>query len=140
MFNVRLRIVKWEGTKVRGNIREANRRLTGSIAYDAQNEAKQLAAVDTGRMRGATTVVTPGSGFFVDRHATPEDFGKSRNEAIDQVEMKGDVATVEMGSYVPYAFIQEVLRGHRFIQPGLDNARANIPARIAQVGAEVGLR
>lgn len=146
MFDCQLVIRRWNGPQVKGKVREANRRLVGSIAYDAQNEAKNLAHVRSGRMRGATTVISVNSGFSVAGDAPPMDHGKDREGAIAEVTTQiggaggGERAVVRFGSFVPYSFVEEVLRGHRFIHPGLDIARGHIPARIAQVGKEVGLR
>lgn len=102
--------VRWNGDEVSRRFHRAVGRGTIGIAERISREAKQFVHVITGTLRRSIHVARTGTSGNVG--------------ANWQNVMRRDGAVVEVGSWITYACVEEVGRGHRYMQPALERGRS----------------
>jgi hypothetical protein len=128
---------EWNGDDLVERTKRAQARAILAIAEVAAAEAKRLAHVYTGTMRRSI-------------HVAPADYIPYRDEMAAQSDDLQASTTVEptetetgamvlLGSWVHYADIEEVVRGHEFITPAVESVRTQAAEIIRRAAEEEGL-
>lgn len=107
--------ITWHGDDIAKGLGEATHDTVFTVGKKAEKLAKNNAHVDLGNMRRATGMVHPLNRDVYDRRGRwpPRTVSGTRKD----VRKVGDRYTTHVTSLVNYAFIEEVIRGHRFIAP-----------------------
>lgn len=126
--------LKWNGNEIVARARRALGRGLVGTGMEIVREAKINAHVISGTMRRSV-------------HLAPADYATDDlNEAetsdvsnIITPTARGNDWVVAAGSWVPYACVEEVGRGHQFITPALDVGRGKAFRIFQQAFREEGL-
>ncbi len=107
--------ITWHGDDIARGLGEATRDTVYEVGKHAEKLAKDLAHTELGNMRRATGMVHPMNRDVYDRRGRwpPRTVSGTRED----VRKVGNRYTTHLTSLVNYAFIEEVIRGHRFIAP-----------------------
>lgn len=126
----------WEGGKIATRARQAMGRGLVGIGEAVANEGKRNAHVISGTMRRSVHSAPAGyTGGNDESAAAGSDLPNARTPSWEGVN-----AALEVGSWVAYACVEEVGRGHAFMAPAVSavgGARAT--ALMQQAFAEAGL-
>jgi hypothetical protein len=123
----------WNGGDLVDRCKRAQARAVVAIGELAAQEAKRLAHVYTGTMRRSIHVAPAGyQGHFDEAIARDGEVPGITPEEVQN-------ATVEVGSWVHYAEIEEVERGHEFIAPAVESVRTQANEVIIRAAHEEGL-
>lgn len=127
----------WHGDQIAARGLRATGRGSIAIAEHVAVAGKRNAHVISGDMRRSI-------------HTAPEGYLGEDDEALaatgdvtvdygaDDV-LDGSVATVETGSWLAYACAEEVGRGHKFMEPAVEEVRGNSHGIMASAFKEEGL-
>jgi hypothetical protein len=123
----------WNGGDLVDRCKRAQGRAVVAIGELVAQEAKRLAHVYTGTMRRSIHVAPAGYQGYLDEAV-------ARNSELSGVtpEEVRD-ATVEVGSWVHYAEVEEVERGHEFVAPAVEAVRTQANEVIIRAAHEEGL-
>jgi hypothetical protein len=126
----------WNGAEILLRIRRALGRGLVGAGMAAVPEAKILAHRITGTMARSVHLADAS-------HIGQDDEAAARQADIPSVTVptpRGEIDWVLLfGSWVPYACVEEVGRGHQFVTPALDVARSGAESVMRQAFAEEGL-
>lgn len=126
--------VEWKGNELVMRAQRALGRGIIGVGMVAVVAGKEHADVITGTMRRSIHLAPPG-------YATDDEAEAQRGEMPNQLEptMVGTDWVIAVGSWVPYACVEEVGRGHQFMTPAVDVARGKTEGIMLQAFAEEGL-
>lgn len=128
---------EWNGGAVTAAVATAMGRATVAIAENVVVEAKQFAHVISGDLRRSIHSAAPGTDHEGDSFlALFRDIPNATEEDVVRVDGK---AVLEVGSWLPYACVEETGRGHRFIEPAVELVNTRARDIVAQVMHEEGL-
>ncbi len=115
--------ITWHGDDIARESGEATLDFVYDIGKTAEKRAKELAHVDLGNMEKATGMVHPMNQDLYKRNGRwpPRTVSGTK----DDIRKVGDRYTTHIASLVNYAFIEEVVRGHKFLAPAVAEASKN---------------
>lgn len=126
---------RWEGNEILARARRALGRGLIGVGMEVVRDGKMNAHVISGTMRRSIHLAPPGYATDDERAAEVEDVP---NTLIPD-EIGGIDWVIAAGSWVPYACVEEVGRGHQFMTPALDVGAGKAARIMQQAFAEEGL-
>lgn len=134
---------KWNGLTIQEQANRAKGRGLVGIGMSIATEGKRNADVISGTMRRSIHVAelnyTGGDDLEVSTGTDPEDQSYGPPNITIPTYVGGEAA-LEVGSWVPYACVEEVGRGHTFMQPAVEVVQgARAEALMIKAFAEEGL-
>ena len=120
-------LMAWDGDEIIRRAKELEKMSSISIGLAVEAQAKLLAPVDTGRLRGSIMLAAYGGQY----RTSPQGNG---SEATDQIADPSEPGEVHVGTAVEYAPYVEYGTMNSFAQPflrpALDIVKGRVPAMV----------
>lgn len=130
---------RWNGPAVLAEVHRRTEDGLKAIAEDVASNAKEIVHVVTGTLQRSIHVATPGAGHAGDENAAASGVDLQRMLGGQaKAKRSGGGATIEVGSWISYAAVEEALIGgsrggnHAYLRPAVDRARSAAQAKFRE--------
>lgn len=134
---MRLKSFEWHGDDIQDRMKRATGRAVVAIGENISMEAKQIVHVVTGTLRRSIHTAPRYYGGGSDESAAAT--ADLSNVGVEGVSFEGAAALIEVGSWLSYASVEEVNRGHTYIEPAVELVRSRANQIFEQAVREEGL-
>ncbi len=134
---MRLVSSEWHGPEIQKKMQRATGRAVIAIGENVATEAKMIAHVVTGTLR--RSIHTAPRGYLGSGDEGAAQSANLSNVGMEGVSYEGAAALIEVGSWLSYACVEEVGRGHQFITPAVELVRTRAHSIFQQAVREEGL-
>lgn len=133
--------MNWKGDDVKRRAHRAIERGMIATAETAVSEAKQRVHRLTGTLsRSIHAAPAQYNGEHDHRRARIIDLAEDGGIAQGLPTWRDDSAIIWVGSWLPYAFVEEVVRKHTYLGPAFDLAKARAVEKFRMAFAQEGLK